>query len=98
MAIGVRIALMADGPDRDAAIKELKAYRRLPIWRPKKNARVSDPIVVIDERRFRAEMERLGEELPEYIVAGAGEAIAGEADPEEVLELNTRAAETAEEE
>jgi hypothetical protein len=94
IAMGVRIALMDEGPERDKAVKELKAFRRPQIWKPAK--RSSDQIIVGDEPRFLAEMERLGEQPPEYVLAGADQADQ-EADPEEVAELNTRAAEDAEE-
>lgn len=91
---GVEIALMEEGPDRDAAITALKAYRRPWIWKP--GRRAADPIVVNDEPRFTAEMARLGETVPEYRLAN-GEDAEPEVDPEEEAELNTRAAEAAEE-
>ena len=43
-------ALLDDGLERDQAVKDLKAFKRPPIWKPGK--RPTDPIIVGDERRF----------------------------------------------
>jgi hypothetical protein len=71
---GIDVSLMRDEPARDTHLEWLKKNRPPVIWAPaKKNATSDKRIRVSDERRFLAEIERLGVEVPEYRLVSADE-------------------------
>lgn len=57
---GIRVSLMPEGADRQAALIDLRSDKPPVIWSPAPNRDPDRRPLVGDERRFLAEVERLG--------------------------------------
>lgn len=89
--LAVVASVLNEGPERQAALEALEAYQKRPIWRPRKQNESGPKVVVQDQARFLAEMERLGLEVPEHRVVE--DEFLPDDDPEATAERNTLVAE-----
>jgi hypothetical protein len=68
----IDLAIMAsvteDESQRADMIQRVKSYSQPVIWKPRET-RVGHEIIVLDQRRFKAEMRRMNLDLPEYRLA-----------------------------
>jgi hypothetical protein len=94
---GIDIALMDDGPDRQAALADLKATRAQTIWSPPKKGARDRRLQVFRVDAFQRENEAISSPIsPEEWVDARGHEGEAMPDPEEAAEQNVLTAEQAE--